>query len=208
MNQIKYFESIYIPLRKEKIYKRLGYNKHFTRIDEKQKNQLEDYFEEALLLLELKGAAKRILIEKNNTEKISLSGNISFESKKLANFLEGSSEVLIMGATAGKKIMESIVKDSTSDNLTRGVVFDAVASEMVDDCFLWMVNYFNTELRRENRQLTKRRFSAGYGDFELKNQKLIYNILELNKLDITLSNSFILIPEKSVTAVAGIINIE
>jgi len=59
-------------------------------------------------------------------------------------------------------------------------------------------------LLREGRCLTRRRYSPGYGDLALSNQKIIYDALGLEKLGLTLTERFLLIPEKSVLAIAGI----
>ncbi|MBN1636781.1 MAG: methionine synthase, partial [Deltaproteobacteria bacterium] len=87
---------------------------------------------------------------------------------------------------------------------TRAVVLDATASEVVDASLDWLMSYFRQSLMREMKTLTSRRVSAGYGDFLMENQKSIYSLLMLNRLGISLTHSHILIPEKSVTAVAGI----
>jgi cobalamin-dependent methionine synthase I len=49
-----------------------------------------------------------------------------------------------------------------------------------------------------------RRFSAGYADFNLENQKAIYDMLQMGKIGVTITPNFILLPEKSVTAISGI----
>jgi len=63
---------------------------------------------------------------------------------------------------------------------------------------------FNRLLARENARLTKARFSAGYGDFLLENQKMMYDMLKLDRIGVTINENCILMPEKSVTAVVGI----
>ena len=100
--------------------------------------------------------------------------------------------------------MEAIRQDTAADNLTRAVVLDATASEMVDAALDWMESLFGRELRRESRQLTKSRFSCGYGDLALENQRLFYDLLEMKQLGVELTETLILVPEKTVTAVAGI----
>jgi len=109
-----------------------------------------------------------------------------------------------MGATAGQAVMEAIGDYSRQGRLNLGVILDATASETVDHALDWMAAFFNQELRRENKLLTRRRVSAGYGDFLLENQKWIFRVLELDRLDVRLTESCILVPEKSVTALAGI----
>jgi len=202
--KIEYFNQIALSVPKDKIYSRLGFAKGVTKLDDKQRDQVEGYIEKALEIVELKGAGAILSINKIETSKIILAEGISFVSESLAKFLVDSKEVLLMAATAGSKIVEVISQDSAGKDITAAVVFDAVASEMTDGTLSWIINYFNRQLSRENKQLTSRRFSAGYGDFSLDNQKVIYDLLKLGQLGISLNDKYILTPEKSVTALAGI----
>lgn len=204
MKSPTFFRSITISVPRGKIYRRMGYRKGVTRIEEQRKREIEDAIEYALPLIHLTGAGVRIPIEERGQFNIALSKGIVFESRDLARMLKGCAEALLMGATAGKDIMEAIENDSKNNRLTRGIVLDAVASEMVDASLDWIADYFNSQLRRENRRLTKKRFSAGYGDFLLENQKIMYDVLELETLGVELNESCMLVPQKSVTAVAGI----
>ena len=63
------------------------------------------------------------------------------------------------------------------------------------------------DLLRSARRLTRKRFSAGYGDFSLENQWDIYTLLSLGSIGITMTPTCVLIPEKSVTAVAGVLSL-
>ena len=76
---------------------------------------------------------------------------------------------------------------------------------MTDSGLDWIMDYMNQDLMRKARRITKARFSAGYGDFSLENQKAIHALLQLNKIGVFISDRCILMPEKSVTAVAGIV---
>ena len=202
--QIKYFDPIALPTPKDRIYSRLGFAKGITKLDEKQREEVEGYIEKALEIVELKGVGAILPIKKIESSKIILTEDITFASEALAKFLVDSKELLLMAATAGSRIVKAISKDSAGKDITAAVVFDAVASEMTDNALSWISSYFNRQLSRESKQLTSRRFSAGYGDFLLENQKIIYDLLKLGQLGISLSDKYILIPEKSVTAVAGI----
>lgn len=200
-----YFHSINIPVPEEKIYRRMGYRKGVTRIEMQRKNEIENYIECALSLIHLTGSGVRIPVLEISQSTIVLSTGIVLQSKDLAKMMKGCEEALFMGATAGKDIMDAIEKDSRENQLTRGIVLDAVASEMVDASLSWIADYFSTQLRRENKRLMKRRFSAGYGDFFLENQKIMYDALELKTLGVEINTSYMLVPQKTVTAVTGII---
>ena len=206
MNAVTFFETITISPPEKKIYARLGYRKGQTCLSPSQRNEIECHIDQALSLIQLKGAARRLAIKTGKPGQIILEDKTIFMSHKLLGFLKDSSEILLLAATAGRDIMKAIVDSSEGSNMTAGIVYDAVASEMTDASLQWIMDYTNRNLRRSNKQLTQKRYSAGYGDFELQNQKTIFRLLELEKLDMKLTKSYILIPEKSVTAVAGILD--
>lgn len=198
------FKKIDLPIPRDKIYRRLGYRDGITSLTFKQKKQIEEYTERALSAIGLKAVALRLPIKKRAGKKILLSKGVVFSSKNLSSLLKDCSEVLLMAASSGNKIMSCIKGDLKKGNMVRAVVADAVASEMTDSALDWMSKYFNRQFLRENKSLTAKRFSCGYADFLLENQKKIYRILNLAKIGIKITRDYMLIPEKSVTAVAGI----
>ncbi len=204
MAVVSLFDSIAIPAPREEIFRRLGYKKGRTQILSEQRDEIDGFIDDAVSDIHLKGAAVRIpIVEKRGIQTFLASGQI-IHSARLAALLTYSEEVLLIGATAGHQIMHRILEDSACNQMTRAIVLDATASEMTDGALDWIVRYFNHILSREGRRLTKNRYSAGYGDFPLENQAWIYAALELNRLDIALTEAFILVPEKSVTAISGI----
>jgi hypothetical protein len=207
MHPIIFFDSVIIETPREKIYRRLGYRPGVTALPAGREAEVERYISEALYAIRLRGVGLRITVSVKNDSQVVLAGKEGKEtlkSRRLAGFLSGCSEALLMGATAGSEVVSTIEEDSAGDRLTRGVVFDAAASEMVDASLDWIMSYFAGQLRRENNVLTEKRFSAGYGDFRLENQGIMFRLLEMEKIGVQITDSFVLIPEKSVTAVAGV----
>jgi len=201
-----FFESIPVTLPRPAIYRRLGYRKEATRISPGQRQEVEGYIADALPLLQLKGSALRLPIELEGPALISLPEGNAFASRNLARFLKDAREIILMGATVGTAIMEAIQADIGGRNVTRGVVLDATASEVVDAGFDWIMGYFRQSLRREGKTLLNSRFSAGYGDFTLDNQRLMHRLLQMDRLNVNITESCLLVPEKSVTAVTGIVS--
>ena len=66
----------------------------------------------------------------------------------------------------------------------------------------------NEEIRREAAErglFLRPRFSPGYGDFSLEHQREFFRILEVQKkIGVTLTESLLMMPSKSVTAVIGL----
>ncbi len=207
MHPIVFFDSIIIETPREKIYRRLGYRKGVTALPASREAEVERHISEALVKISLRGVGLRIALSGKNDSQVILAGEEGREtlkSRRLAGFFSGCSEALLMGATAGSEVVRAIEEDTAGNRLTRGVVFDAAASEMVDASLDWIMSYFAGQLRRENKVLTEKRFSAGYGDFHLENQGIMFRLLELEKIGVQITKSLVLIPEKSVTAVAGV----
>lgn len=189
---------------RDQIYRRLGYVKGATEVHLRMREETEQYIQEALTFIVLKGAAVRLPISEVGKKEVILVSDVILKSENLARFLTGCREIIMMGATAGEEIVKIIREESAGRNVTRSVVFDATASEMVDASLNWIMAYFSRSLRKENARLLKRRFSAGYGDFSLENQKIMFEVLELHRIGVHITEHFLLIPEKSVTAVTGV----
>jgi hypothetical protein len=205
LDSVTILEKIIIDPPAAKIYSRLGFKKKITSLSTSRQKETDHHIEEAAAIIRLQGSLLRLPIPKNDGQNISLDERTTFSSKKLSVFLNGCREAVLMGATAGNPIMEAIREKTNRGDLTAAVVYDATASEMTDAALDWIMAYINRQLRREGKQLLPRRFSAGYADFALENQKRIYKKLQLEKIGVTLTSSFILLPEKSVTAIGGIL---
>jgi hypothetical protein len=202
--ELKKFSTINIDIPKDKIYARLGFARGKTLVDDKQKRGYADFMAQASELLALQGASLRLTITEKDGDKITLENNIIFKSISLAELLRDCDEVLLLGATAGIAIHDATKKCITTDEMTKGVVLDAVASECVDKSLDWIMEYFNVQLRREGKTFSRFRFSAGYGDFSLDNQRVFFDNLDLAQFGVCLTASSMFIPEKTVTAIVGI----
>jgi len=200
----------FIPVRVPpvQVWKRLGYRKETAFPGGEQAVSLQGTLAEAFSLLEIQGAGLPVSFRSSHPGNIRLAGGAVFHSVDFARFLRGCDDLLLMAATAGQNIMKAIEEASKAGRMTRAAVLDAAASEAVDGALDWITGYYRRKLLRKMKTVTGRRFSAGYGDFSLENQKIIYELLRLGDLSVTLTDTFMLIPEKSVTAVAGIMNID
>jgi len=198
------FSSMSIAPQINNIYRALGYLTEKTVVKDVLQKDLNQYIEEAREVIELKGAAVRVSVRQITEDKIFLEDDVVFKSVALAKFLKGSTQVLLFGATAGQPIMDFIVKKTEEKDLTRAVVYSAVAGEMVDAALAWIGQYIHQQLLRESFSLDARRFSAGYGDFGIEDQKVFWELLKLKDIGVFITNQYFLIPEKSVTAISGI----
>ncbi len=201
---VTFLDKITIAEPVPQIYSRLGFRKKSTEISSARRNETDRYIGEAAALIHLAGAYRPFSILQNDGRIITLAGGVSFSSGKLAAFVGQCRTALFLGATAGSAIMDAIREKTAQGDMTRAVVYDATASEMADAALDWIMTYVNRQLLRESRRLLPRRFSAGYADFALENQKILHEQLQMERLGVSLTPRFLLVPEKSVTAVGAI----
>lgn len=124
-------------------------------------------------------------------------------SDGLLKHLSDSDEIIIFAATIGIGIDRLISKYSRISP-TKAVVFQAIGTERIEA----LCDAFCDEMKKKYGCITNR-FSPGYSDWDIKDQKLIISVTDATKnLGICLNDSFLMSPSKSVTAVVGIKNTE
>ena len=80
-------------------------------------------------------------------------------------------------------------------------MFQSIGAERIEN----LCDLLCCDLSNEMGVKFKNRFSAGYGDLSLSTQKDIFKILDVTKnIGVSLNNSLLMSPTKSVTAFVGI----
>ena len=172
--------------------------------------QIDSYIAKAADMIVLSASACRFDIRNETagdgrcTKLVIVDENLEIESSNFCRFLGDSQQLIMMGITGGADIAAEISRLQKEKKMTEAVVIDAAAGEIVDAGFDWLAALYRRELSREAVSLTKRRFSAGYGDFNIEFQRDIYRLLNLSELGVEITDSCMLMPEKTVTAVYGI----
>ena len=143
-----------------------------------------------------KAVYARVSVEvKNNTVDF---GFMNVKSESLSSHLQNCDEAYIMAATLGVGI-DRLFERYNRILQTKAAVCDATASALIES-FCDYVNGFIVDGKN-----AVMRFSPGYGDFDLKHQTEILSFLDANKkIGITLTDSLMMVPTKSITAIIGI----
>ena len=204
MHKITYFKNISIIPKKKSIMSRLGHSRRSFDLKARDMSFIDDMINLGLALCRNQGAAGRFALKLHTIEAVTLNDGAFLKSRQLAKMLQKSDEVLFMAGTAGSEITDRIILDMEKGNAAEAVILDAVASASADMILDWIMDIFNKILQREGRRLTGRRFSPGFGDLHLNNQATIFRLLDLERLHLSLNDSMMLAPEKSVLAIAGI----
>lgn len=130
-------------------------------------------------------------------------GNVNFSSHFLGLNLQDCNAIYLFAATLGPAVDKAIQKASRI-NPAKAVMLQASGAMYIEKYCDCLMDYLSEAERKEGNILCPR-FSPGYGDIPLEMQKTFFELLQCQKnLALTLNNSLIMSPEKSVTAFIGI----
>lgn len=140
-------------------------------------------------------------IEKTDRGVEVLNTSLVFEGRNIAAHLRGCEKCAALCATLGAGA-DSVIRVCEAEAMEKAVIADSLASAAVEQvCDI------------AEREISEKlpdchftwRFSPGYGDFPLAIQRDFLKVLDAEKrIGLSVSESLILTPRKSVTAVMGI----
>jgi hypothetical protein len=127
---------------------------------------------------------------------------MTVKSENLAGHLTGCRRAAMLAATLGTGA-DTLLRRYSVQDMEKAVIAEAVCAAMIEA--------YCDEIENEIRQspavsglCPTTRFSPGYGDFDIAHQKDIISLLNCNRrIGMTLTNGYMLVPSKSVTAVIG-----
>lgn len=163
--------------------------------------------DEAIVLLdaavEPRQVSRRFILKWTGGNSFDIEG-LRIDSQAFSRNLRGCDEVFLMAATLGMGPDRLIARAQAAGAMSRAMALQAASAAMIE---AWC-DEVNAELDRQARargRFLRPRFSPGYGDFSLEAQPGIFRLLGAQRnIGITLTDSLLMLPTKSVTAVIGI----
>ncbi len=130
-------------------------------------------------------------------------GFMQTDSRGLVRNLQGCDRLVLFAATVGLEVDRLIAKYGRLSPV-KALCMQAIGAERIES----LCDAFCSELEQKytaERLQLKPRFSPGYGDFPLEAQKAVFQALDCpRKIGLSLNDSLLMSPSKSVTALAGL----
>ncbi|MDR0401518.1 MAG: hypothetical protein LBH27_00720 [Endomicrobium sp.] len=190
---------------------KISYDKLLTRLGylhDKTKNNVK-------IIISIKenlSLAQKLIIPKFAiaVEKISLYKNlISFEngyeikSSNVAFLLKKCFKAYGIVATIGNALEKKRDELLKNGEILNAFILDAAGSVAAEEVVIVAMSKIKLQEKKNNNTLTKR-YSPGYGDWTLKENKQFLNWIGASYINITLDKSYRMNPEKTVSALIGI----
>ncbi|MCL2799468.1 MAG: hypothetical protein FWD54_04255 [Endomicrobia bacterium] len=192
--------SVQIPY--DKLLARLGYLKAKTKIDEKIENLIKENLNIAQKLITPKAA----IVFSDITVKddvVAFDNGFEIKSADIAKLLHGCFKAYAVAVTIGSKVEKKRDEYLSEKETFKGLILDAAGSVAAEETIV-LANQQIEDFEKQNKNVLTKRFSQGYGDWRLENQKDFLEFIGADKIGITLTETFLMKPEKSVSAIIGV----
>ena len=134
---------------------------------------------------------------------VQLDETVEFSSTQLAKTLKNAEEIVCFVGTIGTGVENEINRLMGKQQLAEAYILDAMASVAVENMIDRFQDLMENKCSAEDRTVTLR-FSPGYCDWPVTQQKKLFDIFDPKQLNVELMDSCLMKPRKSVSGVFGI----
>ncbi|MCI8648192.1 MAG: methionine synthase [Firmicutes bacterium] len=128
------------------------------------------------------------------------SGELTLQGSAIKKHLAGCFEIAVMAATLGAAV-DRIIRTSQIRDMADAFLLDCGASVLIEQ----ICDNLQAQIKGQIKGFMTGRYSPGYGDLPIETQDSLIRLLDApRKIGLTVNQSHILIPRKSVTAILGI----
>jgi hypothetical protein len=132
-----------------------------------------------------------------------IEGSVIFKSRIITNLLERCPKVAIFLVTIGKYLEETAFQLARDGLILQATVLDAIGSDAVEKVVDFAQDRIREIAEAEGLAIS-RRFSPGYCDWNIGQQRMLFYALTGNTIGIRLTGECLMIPQKSISGIMGI----
>lgn len=132
-----------------------------------------------------------------------IEGPIIFKSAVIARLLEQCEKVAVFITTIGSHLEEMVSQLAEDGFMLQASVLDAIGSGMTEKMANSVQQMIREEARTQGLHISQR-FSPGYCDWNVKQQKKVFRAMNGDSAGIQLTEECLMLPRKSVSGIIGI----
>ncbi|MCF8225117.1 MAG: hypothetical protein K9J30_04485 [Bacteroidales bacterium] len=117
--------------------------------------------------------------------------------------LNGSEKTAVFLCTAGEKISAYANRLMSQGEFMKGYAIDVLANKVVDKSIDKIQGQLQNVMAERGLKITNR-YSPGYCDWDITEQKKLFSIFPDRFLEMSLTDSYLMVPVKSVSGMIGI----
>ncbi len=199
---MKIIENIQPEINTDRISRLLGYGKK-RKLSKRMTRNIEKCIEKSSNYINPRIVFTEKNIKSAEDGKLLLDKSITLKSKKMTKALKKCNRATVFLATIGENIDSIMHELILKKKVTQAYIYDTIGSVAAEN----IVDKFQKELdivTRRRGEMTTLRFSPGYCDWNVQEQRKLFQMLDNSLIDVHLSKSCMMTPRKTVSGIFGI----
>jgi hypothetical protein len=123
---------------------------------------------------------------------------LDYEETNKHPVFKGAEKIALCICTIGPELEKRSSQLMDKGETLKGYILDAFGSEAAEDTARQSDRIIAQKAREMNLWPSKR-FSPGYGVWEIKEQKFVFDVLPSDKIGVLLTDTYMMVPRKSVS---------
>jgi uncharacterized protein YqkB len=177
--------------------------KESSRFTDFINNKSDDLFSKFNTLVTPLLSYKIKKIDSINKGTVYLEEGIELKSPKLSKVMKHCEDAICFIATIGSGVEKEIARLTEEERLFDAYILESMGSMAVESMVDAFCKDMETKYNAQDKGVTLR-FSPGYCDWPVAEQKKLFRILDAEKINVTLTDSCLMHPRKSISGVSGI----
>jgi hypothetical protein len=142
-------------------------------------------------------------IERVEGSRTLVKGRVVFKSEVIARLLERCEKVAVFILTIGNRLEETVGRLADDGLIVEAYVLDAIGSSVAES-LADVVQSKIGDVARAQGLCISRRFSPGYCDWDINQQRVLFRAMDGDSSGVCLSNECMMMPQKSISGIIGI----
>ena len=136
-------------------------------------------------------------------DRINIEESIVFKSKVIARLLKRCEKVAVYAATVGNRLEEMVTYLAENGSVLQATVLDVIGSNAAEQLAAYVEEGISEEANSQGLCIS-RRFSPGYCDWEIDQQRMVFGAMKNDLANIRLTGDYLMIPQKSISGIVGL----
>ncbi|MFC1951601.1 vitamin B12 dependent-methionine synthase activation domain-containing protein [Chloroflexota bacterium] len=142
-------------------------------------------------------------IELVQGSRVVIEDSVTFESKVVARLLEQCEKVVVFALTIGNHLEDMVAQLVDNRLVLQATVLDAIGSSAAEKMGDFVQERISKAAGTQGL-CTSRRFSPGYCDWEVSQQKMVFRAMNGDVAGVRLTEECLMLPRKSMSGIIGI----
>ncbi len=191
-----------IDINRQQVLHNIGYGTN-CKLPARIASLIDEYVENAYHLIDPSYSCVIRNIKLVQGSRVVIEGSIAFRSEVIARLLEQCHKAAVFLVTIGNHLEETAYRLAKDGLILQATVLDAigsVAAERVADFVQDRIG----EIANDQGLVISQRFSPGYCDWDIGQQKMVFWAVNSASMGIRLTERCLMIPQKSISGIIGI----